>query len=83
MKKKILFSIVAVALFAVAMALNSQRKEKKEFNIKNAEAFFDSGTCCPGGVGTCVIGSYVEKNAFYYNEGACPKDEHTSPAHLS
>jgi len=38
MKKKVLFSIVAVALFAVAMALNSQNNKNEDLTVKNQEA---------------------------------------------
>lgn len=30
----------------------------------------DKGTCCPG-TGTCVIGNYIEHNAYYKSDGAC------------
>ncbi len=29
-----------------------------------------TGTCCPGGLGTCVIGSYVQTYS-YYSSGPC------------
>jgi hypothetical protein len=38
MKKKALFSIVAIALFAVTMAFNSQKDETKNLTVKNQEA---------------------------------------------
>jgi len=38
MKKKILFGIVGVALFAVALAFNVQQQEKSDLMLKNVEA---------------------------------------------
>jgi len=38
MKKKVLFSIVAVALFAVAMTLNSKKDNTEDLTVKNEEA---------------------------------------------
>jgi hypothetical protein len=38
MKKKALFSIVAIALFAVAMAFNSQKDKNEDLTVKNIEA---------------------------------------------
>jgi len=32
-----------------------------------------TGTCCPG-LGTCVIGNYVEHNAYYLKNGPCPPE---------
>jgi len=32
----------------------------------------DTGTCCHGGSSTCVIGTYIEKNAWYKADGPCP-----------
>jgi len=49
MKKKVLFSIVAVALFAVAMAFNSQGNETEDLTVKNIEALAQTvevGTPC-------------------------------------
>jgi uncharacterized alpha/beta hydrolase family protein len=49
MKKKVLFSIVAVALFAVAMAFNSQKDENEDLTVKNIEALAQTvevGTPC-------------------------------------
>jgi hypothetical protein len=38
MKKKALFSIVAIALFTVAIAFNSQKNETEDLTVKNQEA---------------------------------------------
>jgi len=43
MKKKVLFSIVAVALFAVAIAFNSQNNKNEDLTVKNQEAFAGAG----------------------------------------
>ena len=32
----------------------------------------DTGTCCSGGSGTCVIGTYVQEMAWYEPTGPCP-----------
>jgi hypothetical protein len=32
----------------------------------------DTGTCCSGGSGTCVIGTYVQQMAWYEKSGPCP-----------
>jgi len=56
MKKKVLFSIVAVALFAVAMALNSQKDKNEDLTVKNAEAIAGNGViACTEGGGPCLI----------------------------
>jgi hypothetical protein len=31
----------------------------------------DHGTCCRGGTGTCVIGTYVQEKSYYKEEGPC------------
>ena len=43
MKKKILFSIAAIALFTVAIAFNSQRNETEDLTVKNIEAIAGAG----------------------------------------
>ena len=46
MKKKVLFSIVAVALFAVAMAFNSQNNNTtRQLNIKALKDANANATC--------------------------------------
>lgn len=39
-------------------------------SMNDACAMMDTGTCCAGS-GTCVIGSYIEHNAFYQATGKC------------
>jgi len=63
MKKKVLFSIVAVALFAVAMAFNSQNNKNEDLTVKNQEALAQvipegfptlyAASC--SGQGTCYV----------------------------
>ena len=38
MKRKVLFSIVGIALFAVAIGFNSQKEEPSDIVVKNIEA---------------------------------------------
>ena len=66
MKKKVLFSIVAVALFAVAMAFNSQNNNTtRQLNIKalkDANANATCQFCNPADGVWCYIDGHTEED---------------------
>jgi len=56
MKKKVLISIVAVALFGVAIAWNATSNEQKDVTVQNAEAIAGGGVvACSSGSGPCLL----------------------------
>ena len=49
MKKKVLFSIVGIALFAMAIGFGLNNKQEEEIEVKNVEALADVNPACPNG----------------------------------
>jgi len=55
MKKKVLFSIVGIVLFAMAIGFGLNDKQEENLEVKNIEALADVNPLCPDG---CHAGGF-------------------------
>ena len=76
-KKAILVTVVAFVILLTLMCVVSNCN--KELSVKSVKVLSavenpTTGTCCPGGDDTCVIGKYEFDNRYYQAEGPCKKE---------